>query len=94
MGHAVVPCASVGVGFRLLDEEDRLVDLGVDVWVRNQEFEVTGSASVDDPSQQRQVAATNGSCVTCQPFAPRISMHASRSNSVHGGTVLIRLSAG
>jgi hypothetical protein len=31
-----------------MDDEDRDVVLGVEVWVRDQEFEITGYASVDD----------------------------------------------
>jgi hypothetical protein len=48
VGHAVAPCASVGVGF-LIDNADREVSLGLDVWVRDNGFEVTGDATVDDP---------------------------------------------
>jgi hypothetical protein len=32
-----------------MDAEDRDVAVGVDVWVRNEAFELTGYASVDDP---------------------------------------------
>lgn len=48
VGHAVAPCASMGIGF-LIDNADREVSLGVDVWVRDNGFEVTGDATVDDP---------------------------------------------
>lgn len=48
-GHAVAPCASVGVLFRLQDDQDRQVHLGVSVWVRDHAFEVSGDATVDDP---------------------------------------------
>lgn len=49
VGHAVSPCASVGVSFDLRDEQLRQVSLGVDVWVRDGHFEVSASGTVDDP---------------------------------------------
>lgn len=66
VGHAVAPCASVGVGF-LIDNADREVALGVDVWVRDHGFE-TPLSTIRCPD--RQEAATNGPSATCLALSP------------------------
>lgn len=48
VGSAAAPCASLGVCFELRDEQKRELCVGLDVWVRDGGFEITGDVTIDD----------------------------------------------
>jgi hypothetical protein len=49
VGNGSAPLASVGVAFDLCDNDNTEVVLSVDMWFRDNQFEIEGDATVADP---------------------------------------------